>query len=461
MSERLAGSFRDPSGFLFKQNGRLYRQINHKYEPIYKHLHDSGLYRILEEKGLLIATRPSGVEPYDPTLSAAVIEPELLPFISYPYEWSFSQLKDAALATLRIQRLALEYSMTLKDASAYNIQFSPQDGQPLLIDTLSFDLRREGQPWDAYRQFCQHFLGPLALMAHKDIRLNGLLRVHIDGIPLDLCSRLLPIRTRLNPGLVIHIHLHAAAQTRYAGRSTREPSQNRKMSDQGLLGLIDSLERTVQRLSWHPVGTEWADYTSDHNYSDAALDAKRSLVEAFLDEASPETVWDLGANTGEFSRLAAKKGIFTASFDIDPGAVERNYLRVKREKMGSLLPLLQDLTNPSSDLGWHSRERESLLQRGPAGMVLALALIHHLAISNNVPLAQTAEFFAALSDFLAIEFVPKSDSQVQRLLASREDIFPDYSREGFEQAFEKYFKILRAEKIEGSERTLYLMRNKN
>ena len=207
-------SFRDPSGFLFSREGVLYRQVNQVYAADFTRLMDSGLYDKLIKAGLLIPHVESDLKPAQPELAFKVIRPERVPFISYPYEWSFGQLKDAALATLSIQKRALKLGMSLKDASAYNIQF--YNGKPVLIDTLSFETYQEGEPWVAYRQFCQHFLAPLALMAYRDVRLSQLLRVYIDGIPLDLASELLPGRTRWNLGLATHIHLHASAQKRYA-----------------------------------------------------------------------------------------------------------------------------------------------------------------------------------------------------------------------------------------------------
>ncbi|MGZ9223589.1 MAG: SAM-dependent methyltransferase, partial [Anaerolineales bacterium] len=389
-----------------------------------------------------------------------IIQPERVPFISYPYEWSFGQLKDAALATLSIQRRALKAGMSLKDASAYNIQFVR--GKATLIDTLSFEMYKEGQPWVAYRQFCQHFLAPLALMALKDVRLNQLLRVYIDGVPLDLASQLLPWKTRFNFGLLTHIHLHAGAQKRYsyAGEEIKSRSGG-TFGRQAMTGLIDSLGATVRKLDWKPGGTEWGNYYDITNYSDAAFEHKKQLVAEWVGQLNPALAWDLGANNGVFSRVVSGAGSFVVSFDIDPAAVEQNYRQAKDEKAANLLPLLLDLTNPSPSLGWANRERDSFGLRGPADMVLALAVIHHLALSNNVPLPQLADFFAETGEWLVIEFVPKSDSQVRKLLASREDIFPDYTRTGFEAAFSRRFKIHNAVDVRESERVLYLMKGIN
>ncbi len=451
-SYKLGASFRDPSGFLFTRDGVLYRQVNQIYRENYTRLMESGLYEGLVDAGLLVPHTEVEVDPAEPETAYRVIRPEPVPFISYPYEWSFSQYRDAALATLEIQKRAVAAGLSLKDASAYNIQF--YQGRPCLIDTLSFEIYQEGQPWIAYRQFCQHFLAPLSLMAHKDVRLSQLMRVYIDGVPLDLASTLLPSRTRLSFPLLVHIHTHASSQQKHAGRAVAVKGQ---MSRVAFLGLIDNLESAVRGLRWSPGGTEWGDYYDDTNYSQAGMEHKEQLVAAFIEQAGPNLVWDLGANTGRFSRQASERGIPTIAFDIDPSAVELGYREVVRRGEKNLLPLLLDLTNPSPDLGWHNRERSSLLARGPADLVMGLALIHHLAISNNVPLERLTDFFADAGRWLIIEFVPKEDSQVQRLLATRADIFPDYHVQSFEQVFARRFKLHRCEQIQDSQRRLYLM----
>jgi ribosomal protein L11 methylase PrmA len=443
---------------LFKHQGEVYRQVNIAYRADYELLTSSGLYEFLVGKGWLIPHTESQVAAPDPRLAHKVILPEQLSFIAYPYEWCFSQLKDAALLTLKLQKRALKHGMSLKDAAGTNIQFL--HGRPVLIDSLSFEAYAEGQPWVAYRQFCQHFLAPLALMSRVNIQLVQLLRTNIDGIPLDLASRLLPASTRVNTGLLSHIHLHAAAQRRYAGHKVKGGA-GPKVSKTNLLGLIDSLERTVKGLSWTPSDTAWGAYYEDTNYSDAAMLHKEALVGKYLEAAKPKTVWDMGANTGRFSRLASQRGIETVAFDIDPAAVEINYREVKNQKEQNLLPLLLDLTNPSPDLGWAHRERQSLLARGPADMLLALALVHHLAITNNVPLPQIAEFFSQLAGRLVVEFVPKEDSQVQRLLAARKDIFDDYTLEGFKKAFSQYYKIETEQAVNETARTMFLMKRRD
>lgn len=433
MPSTLAASFRDPHGFVFVHEGVIYRQVNRSYRQAYDHLMTSGLYDDLVADGLLI----SHVE-VDPSLALAsdaykVICPLQISFISYPFEWCFSQLQDAALALLRIQRRALRKGMSLKDASAYNLQF--HEGRPVLIDTLSFDLYREGQPWVAYRQFCQHFLAPLALMSCVDVRLSQLLRVHIDGVPLDLAARLLPWWTRLRLPLLLHIHGHAASQRRYQKQAAALPTKAHALNRRALLGLLDSLEDAVRALRWNAQGTGWAAYyTGLHEYTLEALAHKRQVVSDVVERVRPAIVWDLGANTGALSRLASGRGVLTIAFDSDPACVEQAYCEQQASGDPALLPLVLDLTNPSPGLGWAHRERMSLVERGPADLVLALALVHHLALANNVPFSHIAAFLAAIARHLVIEFVPKEDPKVQRLLAGRADIFSDYTQSAFEQA---------------------------
>jgi hypothetical protein len=453
---RVPGSFRDPSGFVFHVDGRLYRQVNVIYKDQYDQLMNSGLYEALVNSQLLVPHEEIEAGPLKAEEAYKIIQPETVDFTSYPYEWCFSQLKNAALASLEIQKIALDHGMSLKDCSAYNIQF--HQGKPILIDTLSFEKYAENRPWAAYRQFCQHFLAPLSLMSFTDVRLSQMLRVYIDGIPLDLASRLLPFRTRFSPSLLAHIYFHAKQQARYAGK--RIDPAGLRISLRNLNAIIDQLRGVVSGLRWHPGGTEWADYYQENNYSSEAFEHKKEIVADFLSRLNPRTVWDMGANTGVFSNIAGSRKIFTLSLDVDPAAVELNYLACVKSRQTHVLPLVIDLTNPSPAIGWHHKERMSLVERGPADTALALALVHHLAISNNVPWERIAGFFNNICESLIIEFVPKTDSQVQRLLASREDVFPDYTKPGFEQAFARYFDIEGKIAVRHSERMLYLMRKR-
>ncbi len=459
-AQRDAGSYRDPAGFVFRRDGVVYRQVERSFAEEWEHYLDSGLYERLTQAGVVI-----GHEDVDTALAAQqpayrVIRPMQLEVISYPYEWSFSQLQDAALLTLRAQTLAHAAGMTLRDASAYNIQF--HRGRPLLIDSLSFERAEVERPWAAYRQFCEHFLAPLALMAHVDIRLGRLLRDHLEGIPLDLAARLLPARTRLSFGLGPHIHLHARAQRQHANDNARPSDLKRaSMSPKRLATLIESLHDTISGLSWEPQGTAWADYADNTSYDDVATAAKATAVREMLTAIGGSRAWDLGANTGRYSRIAADAGYRVVALDVDPAAVERAYRAVRAEGREDILPLLADITDPSPALGWGSAERAGLLERVAGDVILALALVHHLAIGANVPLPMIAALFARLAPHAIVEFVPKQDAMVQRLLASRPDIFPDYDIEGFRTAFGAHYTIVSETSIEGSDRTLFHLRRRD
>lgn len=462
-----SGSFRDPAGFIFSFGGTVYRQVNEISRAEYDHFMGSGLYKALSDESLLVrhteVSKLAGL-PADKN-RYKILKPDPIPFISYPYEWSFDQLRAAALLTLKIQKLALEHGMILKDASAYNIQFT--GNRPIFIDTLSFAVYKPGQAWEAYKQFCEHFVGPLALAHYATPDLLKIQRAYLDGIPLGVAGKLLPRRARLNTGLLSNIFIHHSSSKRWQGNQvTNSNATQRKVSSFALQGIIGSLESTVRRMRPPTRKTEWGDYYSFTNYSDTAFKEKRAIVKKLLSEVSTKpikdmTVWDVGANNGEFSEVAAEMGAYTVAFDIDEIAVTRNFRAARKPEVANkLLPLVQDLTNPSPGLGWNEKERASLIDRGPADAVLALALIHHLSIGNNVPFPELSAFFAATAKHLIIEFVPKQDSKVQILLSSRTDIFPEYDEAHFEKAMAARFKLIRKVPIKDSDRTLYLFKNK-
>jgi hypothetical protein len=421
---------------------------------------ERGLLASLTRDGLLISHEVVGTDVAPLPGAALVIRPREIPLISYPYEWAFSQLREAALATLEIQRRALAVGMWLRDASAYNIQFDT--GRPVLIDSLSFEVAEVSGAWPAYRQFCQHFLAPLALMAHRDLRLGLLLRDFIDGIPLDLVSGLLPRRTRLG-GLLPHLHLHASAEKRArkaevpgGGEPAATSRKPRKMTATSHEVVLDSLRRAVEGLRLDPKG-HWLGYHHHTSYSEGAAASKREIVERMLTAADGSVIWDLGANVGTYSDLAAGPGRLVVAFDQDPGVVEHHWRNLDASARASVLPLVMDLTNPSPSIGWAHSERRSLLQRGPADVVMALALVHHLAIGNNVPLPRVAELFAQAGRKAVVEFVPREDPMVRQLLASRRDIFDDYTIDGFRAAFSGPFTIREEAPVADSLRTLFLL----
>jgi hypothetical protein len=453
-------SFRDPAGFVFRRDGVLYRQVQPPAAADWEAMHSTGLLERLVADRLLVDHEESPLADAASPDAVAVIRPRRLDFISYPYEWSFSELKDAALLTLEIQSRALDAGMRLKDASAYNVQLD--GGRPILIDSLSFEVAPPTEPWPGYRQFCEHFLAPLALIAFRDARSALMLRDFIDGIPLDLAAGLLPGRTRLNLGLASHLHIHAGAQRRAAKAAPAAEGDGpptRRISKTGQRALLDSLRRTVEGLRWKPSG-HWADYATTTSYSEAGTASKAAIVREMLDAIGGRTAWDLGANTGVYSALAADAGYRVVAWDSDAGSVEAHWLRVRGTVSSPILPLIGDLANPSPSIGWGLEERASFLDRANADALLALALVHHLAIGNNVPLPAVADLFARIAPNAIVEFVPKEDPMTRRLLAARRDIFEGYTLEGFRAAFGERFEIVRETAITDSPRTLFLLRRR-
>lgn len=453
-------SFRDPSGFLFRQDGELYRFISNSYGENFEYLMKSGLWDCLLNQNLIINNTEVDIDVNfaDAENKYKIYKPDMIPFISYPYEWCFSALKQAALLSLKIQRISLEHNMTLKDASAYNIQFIGT--KPIFIDILSFEKYKEGTPWIAYKQFCRHFAAPLLLMSYKEPELQSLLLSNIDGIPLPLAAKLLPKRTLLNFSIFTHIHLNAFMQ-KLCSEETSKKTKNIMLSKNSQINLLIDLESLINNLKFKNTETVWSNYYDIKNYDEDSFEHKKQLVKEYLSNSDSETVADIGANTGMFSEIAEKADKYVISCDMDYLAVENNYIRLQKEADDKILPLIIDLCTPSPSVGWFCRERQSFFERiGNDKTVLALALIHHLRISNNVPVKKLAEFFSGISKNLIIEFVPKEDSMVQKLLSTREDIFDDYSKPAFEKEFSNYFNIINSSQISNSDRFLYLMKRK-
>lgn len=452
-------SFRDNSGFIYNENDTFYRQINNSFKGHYEYLISTGLYDKLVEANQLI--------PHEEVLKDFLTEegyktilPNQLSFVSYPYCWSFSMLKDAALLTLQIQKTALNYGMTLKDANTFNVQFI--GNSPIFIDTLSFEKYDGLSSWNAYGQFCRHFLAPLSLMSYTDISLNSLLISNLDGIPLELTTKILPFRSKFNFGLSVHLFLHNKTLKHFQGFTHLTPEKSiTKGNKINIIKIIDHLILTVQGLTWKAENTVWDGYYNKW-VDDEYLKIKKHSVQLFV-EGIPfrNTLLDLGANDGTFSFLATEKFRNVLSFDIDPACVEQNYVFSKRNKIQNLLPLIVDFTNPVPAIGWDNQERNSILDRiGKVDTIMALAVIHHLCIGKNIPLTYLASFIAKHCKYLIIEFVPKSDEKVKMLLRHREDIFDTYSLESFIEIFSTHFDILQQTTLFPTDRVLFLMSNK-
>jgi len=450
----LESSFRDPSGYVFNLNGKFYRAIHSSYKENMDLFEQCGLYNeLLKNKQILSYHHLKQSDFNLNKIYHSVILPDQLKHISYPYEWCFSQLKDAALLMLDLQETALNYGMSLKDSSAFNVQF--HNGLPVMIDTLSFEKYEEGSPWVAYQQFCQHFLAPLLLSSFVDERSIKLMQVFIDGIPLDYVTKQLPLSVKIKPMVFIHIYLHSKAQNKYSGQVQLNKKNVTKNS---ALGLIGSLKSLVNSIKCNQKDSQWCNYYLDNNYTDIAMRSKKAVINNWIDNIKPKNVWDIGGNNGEFTRLFSIKGIHSILFDMDYKAIEKSYKNSKLECDKNLSSFVLDFTNPTPGIGWNNKERLSIIERSYADTILALALIHHLTVSNNLPLGHIAKFFSNItSKYLVIEFVPKADSQFQRLLKTRKDIYSNYNQKEFEKEFSIFFNIVELIKVKDSQRTLYLM----
>lgn len=451
----LPSSYRDPAGYVFRQDQLIYRLITAAGSNSYEGLMNSGLYNTLTQKKILL-THQEMPPDFDGPAGYKVILPEQLTFISYHWEWSFDQLKEAALLTLEAARTALDHGMMLKDATPFNIQW--HNGKLILIDTLSFDTYKEGQPWIAYRQFCESFLSPLLLMHYRKQSLHQLQLAWPDGIPLAVTRALLPWRSRLSMLTWMHVHLHA----KYAAKPGSSKEKKTIVSLSKTKQLISSLDLLIRSLSLSDEGTTWGDYYREAaTRNDYLLQKEKIIAEWSNSLHTVSQVVDFGANNGNFSLPFAQKGIQTIAADGDPVAINKLYKKIVTEKISHLIPLVLDFTNPSPAMGLGNDERPSFYTRtGNANLGLCLAFIHHLCIGKNIPLQRVADLMARSCQQLIIEFVPKEDEKVQALLLLKEDIYPDYTPEQFEQAFSGYFNIIDSKKIPGASRTLYLMYRK-
>ena len=458
------GSFRDPAGSVYSKDDDIYRSIFLPGVTDFEAARDAGVYERLIEKGLLIPHREVEAPNFAPKGTVYCLSNPRLPIVSYPWEWPFSMLKDAALLHLDVMETLIPMGFWLRDASAFNVQYNGE--RIYLIDTLSAGCRIPESPWVAYGQFCSHFLAPLAAAAYGDIRLFSMWRNFIDGFPLELAVRMLPGLKKYQPGIFMHLTLHSRYQNSAdrkeyivrgkAERNARKP----KVNDRGLIGLIRSLKKTINGITWKRYSKIWEDYKQIRTYDSEDVSAKSDYVDRIVRDLQPSMVWDLGANTGEFSLIAASRGAFVVSIEGDPACTESLYKKIiQKNGPRNILPLTMDLANPSPALGWDSRERSSLMDRGPADLLLALALVHHLVFSCCIPLSMVAQWFSKITNFVLVEFVPHTDPMVNKLLANRNGEHHPYNLEVFTSSFEKIFVLIDSKSLQNG-RTLFLYKRK-
>jgi len=453
----VSGSFRDPGGFVIERDSRIFRVITRHSLDDWNAFSASELFRELARDRLLISTRPAEPASLPERLEpgAQLVEHDRIPFVSYPYEWSFAMLKDAALLTLELLERALARDFVLKDATPYNVQFV--GSRPVFIDVLSFARYREGEPWAGYNQFCKMFLYPLMLQAYKRIPFQSWLRSELEGLEPLTFSRLLSLRDRLRPGVLAHVQMHAWLQERLAADPTSVRGQIRQagLPKQAIVKNVRGLRRLVERLQAAEEKTVWAEYEHSCSYSDAARQQKEEFVREVVVAQRPQLVWDLGANIGRFSRIAAERAGYVVAMDADAASIDLFYRQLRKEGGEKTLPLVMNLANPSPDQGWQARERRSPLARGRPDLILALALIHHARISANIPVESFLAWLARMESALVIEFVAKEDARVRQLLLNKDDSYDDYTRAGFEACLARHFRLERSQALDGGTRFLY------
>lgn len=450
-----ASSYKDRDGFIFKHREKIYRCINASYFDNYQLLMQSGLYAQLTKKKWLVSHEEITGNAELTIANSIIILPQQIQYISYAYEWSFAMWQDAALLTLNIAKEAIEKGMLLKDATSFNIQFV--NGKPIFIDTLSFEKYNTQQPWVAYRQFCECFVGPLLLQKYCHVEMGKLFMVYPNGIPLEVVKSLLPAKAKWNLHNYLHVYLQASVKK---GKQKDNAAAAKNFSQQKMLVLLNGLASYIAKLQPKKNKTTWDDYYGGTILSDAYLQEKTRLVQAFTKTVSFTSLVDLGANDGHFSGLFKNTQVQVVAVDADVNCINALYEKIKKEKITNILPLINTLNNPSPAIGWNNAERSSFNERIKGDMIFALALVHHLAIGCNVPLDMIAAWLAPMGKYLLIEFVPKTDEKVQLLLQNREDIFDNYTVTDFENLFSKNYTILLQEKITGTERILYLMEKK-
>jgi hypothetical protein len=445
-------SYRDPSGFVFRHEDQWYRQLNTAYREDYLRLMDSGLYDELITAGLLLPHREVPENFTDSADWFKTLLPKQLTFISLPEEWSPAQLKDAALCTLAITRIAIDHGMILKDATPRNIQFP--GGRPVLIDTLSFERYDPARPWVAYRQFCECFLYPLFLHRYYGSGTHRIVSAWPDGIPAAITARMLPFRSRMRLGAWLHVFLPAMIS-----RRTNKDAPLPAFSKTRLLHLLSNLEDVVRKLDSRAFRDPgWSDYYEKSILSKTYLDEKQALFTSMIGGIDFSSALDLGANNGHFSRILAEKGIPVIAAEADWQCVETLY-RAGGSESHPIQALCVDIANPTPATGFDHRERSSFSDRAVSDLVVALALIHHLVLGRNIPLPMVARYLARLTRrWLLIEFVPPGDERSMQLVRNKSAYPTPYDEAEFEKQFSAFFTIDDKAPVPGTRRVLYRMR---
>lgn len=459
MYNREAGSFRDPAGNVIISNNRVLRTVNEVARADYEAIRDKGILSKAIQQGFLISFQELDKPdwPIDTTDAAYIVEHPRIPYISYPYEWSFNQLKAAALHHLDFQLAMLEDNVVLSDATAYNIQFI--GSKPIFIDLLSLRPYREGEFWVGHRQFCEQFLNPLLLRAFNGICHNAWFRGALEGISTADLARLVPTSKKFSWNVLSHVILQAKLERGVINDPDKliERAKSRsQLSKTAYYGLLSQMRKWISKLVPIDKGkTVWRDYAQTHTYTSKEAALKREFVKDFVAATRSKTVVDMGCNTGDYSVAALEAGAeYVIGFDFDQQTIDLAFSRAIDQKL-PFLPLFLDAANPSPNQGWRQAEREGFAGRTRADSLVALAFEHHLALAKNIPIQQVIQWLVNIARHGIIEFVPKTDSTIQKMLSLREDIFCDYSLETFESHLKALSKIVQKKVVSESGRCLF------
>ena len=455
------GSFRDRTARVFYHDGKIFRGLNSAALREWEALSATRFYRDFADRGGIVATklRPrSEVLLASPHQWAGVLEHEKLPFVSYPYEWSFEMLRDAALLQLDLVLAALDEGMSLKDASAYNVQW--RGVRPVFVDVASFYKRPPREPWVGYRQFCQMFLYPLLLQAYRDVPFQPWMRGSIDGMDAELCLRLLRARDYLRGGVLAHVYLQAKAQAAYSSttRNVKADLNAAGFDTRIIKANAQRLRALVGGLHWRPHQSTWSEYLRCGHYEPTDAAQKREFVADAAVSRSRRLAWDIGCNVGVFSRILAERADYVVAMDADHVAIDRLYQALKTEGISNILPLIINVTDPSPALGWRNLERKRLDERGLPDLVVALALVHHIVIGGNIPLSEFVQWLRDLGGELVIEFVTREDPMVVTLLRNKDEQYADYDEKVFERELAARFTIVRRQPLGSGTRIMYYAR---
>jgi SAM-dependent methyltransferase len=451
------GSFRDPSSTVYYQDREVLRGLSGNAVRDYGLLANTRFFAKAQQQGHIVSTDVAADE-----LNALgyelVLRHEKIPFVSYPYEWTFSQLRAAALLHLDLLLEALDEGLTMKDGYAYNVQF--RGAAPVFIDIPSFE-KATGGPWAGYKQFCQTFLFPLLLQAHKNVSFRPLLRGQVNGIEPRQMAALMSGRDVLRSGVFKHVRLHSAMESRFSrggagSQATKSELKQAGFSDELTKATVRGLRKVVGGLSWHAAESHWASYQDTSTYTDEEKSRKVEFVGAALAGQRQRLVWDLGCNDGTYSRIAAQSADYVLAVDSDELTVDILHRQLAREGNTRILPLVMDLTDASPGIGWRNQERSAFFDRDRPDVVLCLALVHHLAITANVPLPQVVDWLHGLGAKLVVEFVTHDDPMGRRLLSNKPSgLFPDYRLDVFDKLLAERFDIEQREVLPSGTRVLY------